>query len=267
MKMNKIVGLSLAMMLGFSVVGCNNVEIKKENGDEKFIKICSKAINERWIDNDELYEQLELEKITTSEYNNLTSKNIQEEVNKIEESLINIESKELKQLAENYVEGDKLQIKSWETEDGELAYKYSEQSDKLRKPSLVAFVEEYGMVIKEENQQTYKDFKEQAIIIEENNEGKDFLDKLATEVVIEKKSDEWGNIEYIVLFENTSKVSFKTVQYQVAFKDSEGIVVGSDWIYLENFDTNTKQKYTLYPYNIENIEEIILTTDYFEIKE
>lgn len=267
MKMNKLVGLSLAMMLGFSVVGCNNTLVKEKNGDEIFIKEFSKAINERWSDLEEITEKYEKKKITESENFDLTIESIQEEIDTINENLINIESKELKQLAEKYVEGDEMQIKYLQASDGELAYNFYEQMQQLRKPTLITLVEEYGATINEEHMQTYKNFKEEATVINKQNGAKEFLDKMATEVVVEKTTDEWGNVEYIVIIENNSEVDFKLVQYQVNYKDSEGVVVGNDWIYLENFDKNTKQKYTLYTYDIKDIESVVLTTDYFEIKE
>ena len=69
------------------------------------------------------------------------------------------EDKELKKVVENYIQGDKIQIESFKTTDIELQSKYTEDANGLRKPSMVTLVEEYGMVVDEENQQTYKNFK------------------------------------------------------------------------------------------------------------
>ena len=58
---------------------------------------------------------------------------------------------------------------------------------------------------------------------------------------------------------------FKNITYQVQYKDKDGIVIGDDYVYLENFDSKSKQKIKLTPYE-EGVESIVLTTDWFENK-
>lgn len=56
----------------------------------------------------------------------------------------------------------------------------------MRKPALIALVENYGVKINEENQQNYKDFKEKATVIKKENESQSYADKLASEIEFKK---------------------------------------------------------------------------------
>ena len=264
---NKIIGLLLSGMLTFGIVGCTNTTQKDISGDDIFLESFEDAINERWTEGDKIEEKFEKDKITEKEYRNKVIESIQNEIDAIEESKFNIEDKELEKIVDNYLQGDKLQIEYLKTENDELAYKYYEESNNLRKPALVSLVEDYGVEIDEEHQQTYKDFKEEATVINKENDAKNFTDKLANEMVFERTTDEWGSVQFVATVENTSKIDFASLQFQVNYKDANGVVVGSDWIFLENFNANSKQKVTLHPYeNVDAIEKIVITTDYFEIK-
>ena len=269
MKINKkILGLVLASMLSVGAVGCGNNTQKEVSGDDVFLDCFEDAINKRWNESDRIDKEIEKEKIeTTEEYNKKVIESIQKEVDTLEEGKVNIEDKELEKIVDNYIQGDKLQIECFKTENIELQSKYYEESNSLRKPALISLVEDYGVEIDEEHQQTYKDFKEEATIINKEKDAQDFADKLASEMVFENNRDEWGSLEFTTIVENTSEINFATLQFQVNYKDADGMVIGSDWIFIENFDANTKQRVTLYPYeNVDAIEKIVVTTDYFETK-
>ena len=268
MKMNKVLGLGLTIVLSLGcLVGCNKTEEQKMiDNNEIFIKKFSKAINERWDENKENDKKLSEGKITESESSSNGVKSIRKENEKIKEALLDVTDEELKEVVENYIEGNEIQIKYLQTTDGELMYEYYVQFSKLRKVSLVTLVEEYGAKVNEEHMDTYEGFKDEAIVIEKNDEAKEVLDKIARECLVEKKTDEWGNVEYVVTFENNSDISFNLIQYDVNNKNKEAIVIGNDFISLTNFDSNTKQQVTLFGY-IDGIEDVVITTnEYFEVK-
>lgn len=268
MKMNKVLGLGLTIVLSLGcLVGCNKTEEEKMiDNNEIFIKKFSKAINERWDENKENDKKLSEGKITESESSSNGVKSIRKENEKIKEALLDVTDEELKEVVENYIEGNEIQIKYLQTTDGELMYEYYVQFSKLRKVSLITLVEEYGAKVNEEHMDTYEGFKDEAIVIEKNDEAKEVLDKMARECLVEKKTDEWGNVEYVVTFENNSDISFNLIQYDVNYKNKEGIVIGNDFISLTNFDSNTKQQVTLFGY-IDGIEDVVITTnEYFEVK-
>ncbi|WP_462405815.1 hypothetical protein [Gracilibacillus sp. Marseille-QA3620] len=239
--MKKGIYLIMALLLSISLWGCSDQSAKKSKSpDEIFIEDFSKAINRRWTAQDKLNEDIDEE-----EYNKKNVEILEAELKTIEESLENVEDKDLKDTASQYVEGAKIQIEMFKTTDYELQYQYSEESEKLRKPALIKLVDEYGVEIDEEHQQTYKDFKEQATVINKENEANKYAEKLAQEITFEKSEDEYGDITYTAIVENTSEIEFESIFYNVQYKDKDGIVVGNDNILLENFNPGTKQKVKL----------------------
>lgn len=261
--MNKIFSLFFALLMVIGILGCSNQSEKAEekiSPDDVFIEEFSKAINERWAEQDKL-EESEEDKI----YNEKNVEILEKELEAIEQSLANVEDKELKELGNQYVEGAKFQIEMFKTNDLELQFEYSEKSEKLRKPALIKLVDEYNVIIEEGFQQTYKDFKEQATVINKENDANNFAEKLAQEIVFEKTTDEYGDLMYTAIVENTSDIEFESLQYDVQLKDSNGIVVGNDYIYLENFIPGTKHKVEL-TYLPEDTATFELSLDYLELK-
>lgn len=264
--MKKILSIVTILTLVLGIVGCSsrNEEKKEPNGNEEFIQTFQTSINERWKKQADLDEKYKKDTTFTEEkYTEETIKVLEEEVSSLEEKQNNIEDKDLKLYAKDYIEGVKNQIEANKTNDYELKDKYIQESEKLRKPALIALVEDYAVKIDEEHQQTYKDFKEKATIIKKENESQSYADKLATEMKFEKTTDEFGYLEFTTTVENTSDFNFKNLSYNVQYKDEDGVVIGNDMIYIENFDKASKQKIKLSPFE-EGIKDIVITTDWFE---
>ncbi|MCT2347205.1 FxLYD domain-containing protein [Bacillales bacterium AN1005] len=261
--MNKIFTLFFALLMVIGIIGCSNQSEKvkeKISPDDVFIEEFSKAINERWAEQDKL-EGTEEDKIYTEKNVGILEK----ELKSIEKSLANVEDKELKELGNQYVEGAKSQIEMFKTNDLELQFEYNEKSEKLRKPALIKLVDEYNVIIEEKFQQTYKDFKEQATVINKENDANNFAEKLAQEIVLKKTTDEYGDLMYTAIVENTSDIEFESIHYDVQLKDSSGIVIGNEYIYLENFMPGTKQKVEL-TYLSEDTATLELSLNYLELK-
>ncbi|MGL6108374.1 FxLYD domain-containing protein [Romboutsia sp.] len=269
---SKVLGLILVSMMSVGVVGCSSqnndasTQNQQQATDEAFVKDFEKAINKRWD------EQVKLEtkyakdsKYTEEKYTEDTIKVLENEIATLEKNFEGIKDKDLKKIAKDYIEGAKKQIEAQKTNDYDLQYKYIEESDKLRKPALIAMVEEYSVEIKDAHQQTYKDFKEKATVINKENEAKSFADKLATEIALEKSTDEFGYNEYTSVVENTSELEFTSLSFKVQYKDADDVVIGDDIIYLENFAPGSKQKIKLTPFE-EGVESVVISTDWFETK-
>lgn len=267
----KAYALALVGVLSLGVVGCSNNDGQPAGNEEvatdaTFIKAFEKAINKRWD------EQVKLEKkfakdtsYTEEKFVEDTIKILEDEIEGLEKNQSGISDKELKKISEDYIEGVRKQIEANKTQDFELQSKYIEESDKLRKPTLIAMVDEYEVAIKEEHMQTYKDFKEQALVINKEVESQAFADKLAMEMAFEKTTNEYGDVEYTLIVENTSDFDFENISYDVQYKDADGVVIGNDFIYLEKFYKGAKQKVTLRPYE-EGIESLVVTTDWIDVK-
>lgn len=267
---SKVLGLILVSVISFGVAGCSNTnnnassQSQEQSTDEAFIKDFETAVNKRWDEQDKLDKKAETNtSYTDAQYVEDTIKILQKEITTLEKNYEGIKDKELKEIATNYIEGCKKQLEANKTEDVELMYKYIEESETLRKPSLIAMVDNYGVKINDEHQQTYKDFKEKATVINKENEAQAYADKLGSEMIFEKSNDEFGDIIFNSIVENTSEIDYKTLSYKVQYKDNDGVVVADDYIYLENFAPGSKQKVELTPYE-DNVETVVITTDWFE---
>ena len=264
----KMLNIITILIFSIGIVACssNTLIQEKLNGDEDFIKTFETEINKRWKNQkelDKIYEQNAT--FSDEDYTKETIEILEEEIKALEEKQNKIEDRNLKSYAIDYIEGSKKQVEATKSEDYELQDKYMQESEKLRKPALIALVEEYGVKIDKEHEQTYKDFKEMATIINKENESQSYADKLASEIEFEKTTDEFGYTEFKATVENKSEFNFKSLSYNVQYKDKEGTVVGNDTIYLENFNKNSKQQIKLLPYE-EGIEGISITTDWFEVQ-
>jgi hypothetical protein len=262
-KMKKVFSLFFALLIIIGILGCSNQSEKakeKISPDDVFIEDFSTAINKRWAEQNKIEESEEDKK-----YSEKNVEILEKELDTIEKSLVNVEDKKLIELGNKYVEGAKFQIEMFKTNDWELQWEYSEKSEQLRKPALIKLVDEYNVIIEEEFQQTYKDFKEQATVINKENDANSFAEKLAQEIVFDKTTDKYGDLMYTAIVENTSDIEFESLHYDVRYKDSDGIVVGNDYIYLENFTPGTKQKVEL-TYLPENTATFELSFDYLFLK-
>jgi len=174
--MNKFFSLFFALLMVIGILGCSN---QSENAgeevspDDVFIEKFSKAINERWAEQEKI-EGMEDEK----KYYEKNVGILEKELEIIEKSLANVEDKELKELGNQYVEGAKIQIEMFKSNDSQLQLEYSEKAAQLRQPALVKLVDEYNVIIEEEFQQIYKDFKGEATEI--NNTTEDNTDEKNT---------------------------------------------------------------------------------------
>lgn len=264
--MKKIVRLFLGVLIVIGILGCSNqakevgVHEEKINSDEVFIEEFSRAINERWAAQDKL-DEYENEAV----YNEKNVEILENELEIIKPSLTSVESKELKELGSQYIEGAEYQIEMFKTTDWDLQWDYNEKAEQLRKPALIRLVDEYNVIIEDEFQQIYKDFKEKSTVISKENDANNFAEKLIYEITFEKTTDDYGDNVYTTIVENTSDFEFEYLSYDVQVKDSEGVVISNDFIHLENFTPGTKQKVELL-YLPEDTESLELSLDYFAIK-
>lgn len=249
-----IMSIAVTLCILVGITGCGSGE-KSVSGDEIFIKEASKAVNKRWN------EQIAAEKRGYKENEGVEI--LEREINSFEKAKENIEDKELLNIANNYIEGTKIQIESFKTNDYELEDKYLRESESLRKPALVSMVDNYGLEIDKSNEQTYKDFKAQATVIQEDNEAKKFAEELISKMEF-KKSKEYDWTHYEAVVENTSDINFESIFYKVQIKDKDGIVVDNATLLLENFNSGNKQKIDFSTDKAS--KDILITLDMYNIK-
>lgn len=259
MSLKKVITLLVTGIIGMSLVACSG-EKETLTGNQKFTNAFEKSINTRWTDQN---------KVTATSEEEMTEKTIailEKEIKSLEENLTGVDDPILKKNAEDYIEGVKQQIESMKTNDYMLEYDYQEKSDNLRKPALMSMVETYGVKINTEHEQTYKDFKAQATVIDKENKARAYAEELATQIKLDKVTTDYGSVRLEGIVENTSDFDFESISYNVQYKDAEGIVIGNDWIYLSQFTKGQKQKVELSGVYDKEFETVLITLDNMYIK-
>lgn len=258
MKLTKKIAIAIMSLTCISLMACNSGDSTadtKVKGNEEFLKVASKAINKRW---DEQAKK-DVSGYAEGEY----VKILEIENKSIEEATVHIEDDALLQAAKDYVEGNNLMIQSNLTTDEDLVYEYVEKSETLRKPALINMVDNFGLVINDNNKQIYEDFKVKATVINKDNDAKKFADKLATEIKFEvTKEYDWSTCETVV--ENTSEIDFESIYFNVQFKDADGIVVDTGILALDNFTKGSKQKADVSTDKVYETVEVSVDTFYLK---
>lgn len=256
--------ISIIMLLIFSLalISCTNNKAEV-SGNDKFVAAFQKAINTRWTDQDNLAKKAS--KYTQQEYNDENVKIIEKEIATLEEAKAGIDDVNLKKIADDYIEGDRIQIEAIRSNDYMVSSEYSSNADTLRKPAVLSMVDTYGVVIEEKHQQTYKDFKAQAIVIDKENKSNSYAESLINEMKFEKTVDEYGTTTFTAIVENTSDIDFESISYNVQYKDKDGIVVDNGYLSLDNFTPGSKQKVELRAYTKE-VESFNLTVSYINVR-
>lgn len=260
--LKKNISIIVLLIISLVMVSCTSTK-EEVSGNDKFISAFEKSINGRWTEQNKLGEKAS--KYTEQEYNNENIKIIEKEVTTLEEVKVGIDDVNLKKIADEYIEGNKLQIEAMKSNDFMVSSEYTSKSDSLRKPALIAMVDTYGVVIKEEHQQTYKDFKAQAIVIEKENKSNSYAEALINEMKFEKTVDEFGYVKFTAIVENTSDIDFKNISYNVQYKDKDGVVIDNGYLSLDNFTPGSKQKVELSAYSKET-ESFSLVVNYVNVK-
>lgn len=256
MKFKNIILSSTILVSIFAFAGCTSEKKVEQTPEQKFVKVFETEINNRWSESDKIDSQ----KLDEDAYKKAIIDMVEQEVASLKLASENLTDVNLKEIASNYIKGSELQIESFKTNDFDLLLDYQEKSDKLRKPALVELVEKYGVVIKEEHQQTYKDFKESANIISKETEAKKYAEKLALEITFKKINQEYSEPNYETIIENTSDINFTMLSFKVKCKDKDGVVLSTETIYLENFEPGTKEKAEIFPYK-KGIETLSVSVD------
>lgn len=261
MQIKKVFLVATILTTLLSFIGCSNEAKVEKTSEQKFIEVFEKEINNRWTETDKLSSK----NLDEDSYNKELIEIIESEVSTLKVAAESLTDVKLKEIANNYIEGTLSQIEAFKTNDAELMWNYEEKANELRKPALTTLVDDYGVNIKEEHQQTYKDFKEAATVINQENEAKAYAEKLALEMQFQKIEDEYGGITYETIIENTSDITFSSLSFNIKCKDKDGVVIATEWIYLDNFEPGIKQKAEIYPYE-EGIETLAVTMDSFYLE-
>lgn len=271
MKRILVIGLCL---ISLSLVACGNNKVNedvskntevseesKEASNELFLSLASEAINESL---EEIISMRNEGTMTNESYANI----IERENEKIELLLGNIYDEDLLRVAKDYVEGNKLNIK-YNREDEEKGdplerIEYGWERDKLIATSVVELVENYGLVINEENKAFYNNCRKKFDEINKDNENIKIAQDLLSNIEFEAVSDEsWSEgveedwFKYTATIKNTSDVSFRSIDVTLKLVDKDGTSEEGKNIIWE-FYKGTEQDFYFYsPKEYESISIIV----------
>lgn len=256
MKFKNIILSATLITSLFAFVGCSSEQKVEQTPEQKFVKVFETEINKRWSESN----KIDSKNLDSDSYNKAIVEMITTEINTLKPAAEILTDVTLKEIANNYIKGSEAQLESFKTNDSDLMWKYQEESNRLRKPALAELVDKYGVVIKEEHQQTYKDFKESASVISKENEAKKYADELALEMTFKKIEQDYGEPTYETIIENKSDITFTSLSFNVKCKDKDGVVIATETIYLDNFEPGVKEKAEIFPFR-KDIETLAVTVD------
>ena len=114
-----------------------------------------------------------------------------------------------------------------------------------RRRILTRLVNDYGMTVDEEYKDAFAEFLTNAeisgIYSKKQNEVDDFVEKIK----FEKEPNEYYGEKYHTYsakVKNTTDINFEKIDIKVKLYDTEGVVVGTENIYLENYKSDSTEK-------------------------
>ena len=265
-KIKQLLSIAVMVSLGVSFVGCSRTMDGVAVDEQEFIKVFEETINRSFERQTNLWDDFEKYSSYTKEnYKNEMKKVLQNEIDTIDDNKEAIINDKLKRAVEVYVEGVNKQIESINATEEETAYKYEEEANELRKESLLLMVENYGVNISEKNKQIYNEILENVIRVEKENKPQSFVEKLANDVKLKMAEDNFGDVNFLALFENTSNLYFKNLSYKVEYKNERGEIVSHEYISIKDFTPGDTKKIKLTPYQNE-VVSADLFIDWYETK-
>ena len=92
---------------------------------------------------------------------------------------------------------------------------------------LKKFVDDYGLTVKEEYQDTLDDLLVDASAAQEQVEVKDSIQKMTEQFKIETTEDEWGYKTYKIFMKNTTDRTFEYFNAEINLYDGNQVIVGT----------------------------------------
>lgn len=192
--------------------------------DGGFMKSLSKGLMARWDKSDDIEKNGSDsdEQDIYSEYCNIELKEIEDFYEQ------KFENKELGRDAQKYIDlvREAKDATKYYTVDYNV---YSSKWDDVyakRTVLLKKFVEEYGLTVDKEYQETIDGLLVDASAAEEQQKIKESIEKMIETFSISAKEDEWGNKTYKLKMKNTTDRTFKYFYADINVIDADGNIIG-----------------------------------------
>ena len=193
--------------------------------DGQFMRSLSKGLMARWAESDTQAEQGFI-----GEDPDLYSKYCEIELEQVEDFADQMfNNSELEADAKQYIEylnqaqeATKFYTVDYATFSTQWADIYANRTILLKK-----FVDDYGLVVKEEYQDTLDDLLVDASAAQEQIDVKDSIQKMTEQFKIETTEGEWGYKTYKISMKNTTDRTFEYFSAEINLYDENHVIVGT----------------------------------------
>ena len=246
--LRKLIVISLACLI---LGGCASEEPVAEEpayADQNFISDMSKGLQARWKlnDEDEAKEGYEEILVNSEEYQEMMNNYIQAELDYIEKyQNEKFEDSNLQQIAVEYVNLLKQHKDACQymTVDYD---KYLEEFQPIydeRSKIISQLVNDYGMTVDEEYQQTLNDFLTNSQLVAEQESAEAAIQQMLGTIQFEEVEDNGGYKTYQAVVENTTGIDFDTFNITINLLDSDGVIVETTYDNVSAFTQGAKVQF------------------------
>lgn len=241
-----IIGLSC-----LALSGCASEEPVAEEptyADQDFISDMSKGLQARWKLNkeDEAKEGYDEILVNSEEYQEMMNNYIQAELDYVEKyQNEKFEDSNLQEVAVEYVNLLKQHKDACQymTVDYD---KYLEEFQPVyneRSKIISQLVNDYGMTVDEEYQQTLNDFLTNSQLVTEQENAEAAIQKMIDSIQFEEVEDNGGYKTYRAVVENTTGIDFDTLNITINLLDGDGVIVETTYDNVSAFAQGAKVQF------------------------
>ena len=193
--------------------------------DGQFMRSLSKGLMARWAESDAQAEQgfIGEDPDLYSKYCEIELEQVKDFANQtFDNSELEADAKQYIEYLNQAQEATKFYTVDYTTFSTQWADTYANRTILLKK-----FVDDYGLVVKEEYQDTLDDLLVDASAAQEQIDIKDSIQKMTEQFKIETTEDEWGYKTYKISMKNTTDRTFEYFSAEINLYDKNQVIVGT----------------------------------------
>ena len=193
--------------------------------DGQFMRSLSKGLMARWAESDAQAEQgfIGEDPDLYSKYCEIELEQVKDFANQtFDNSELEADAKQYIEYLNQAQEATKFYTVDYATFSTQWADIYANRTILLKK-----FVDDYGLVVKEEYQDTLDDLLVDASAAQEQIDIKESIQKMTEQFKIETTEDEWGYKTYKISMKNTTDRTFEYFSAEINLYDKNQVIVGT----------------------------------------
>lgn len=241
-----IIGLSCLVLSG-----CTSEEPVAEEttyADQEFLSDMSNGLQTRWKlnEDDEAKEGYDEILVNSEEYQKMMNNYIQAELNLVEKyQNEKFEDSNLQEIAVKYVN----LLKQHKDACQYLTVNYDKYLEEFqpiyneRSKIISQMVNDYGMTVEEEYQQTLNEFLTNSQIVTEQENAENAIQKMIDTIQFEEVEDNGGYKTYQAVVENTTGIDFDTLNITINLLNIDGVIVETTYDTVSAFAQGAKVQF------------------------